>query len=229
MHAVVGTWMWPGWALWGTPMQTCPGDLGRLSIVPWSSGMTALQCLLSIFVGFSFCKSFNLWCSDTHPLSSYNGHFSPCSMLIFLLFFFLFFFDSFSRIVTYFCDFPTPFPSSLFSSVLTLSPHYISHFPVALVPVGEESVSPVNASVKRSPPLQSGIRESSFCIRHFFVCLCIFFRFWLDFLLQDASSASKVHGHSGGEEWKWVAPREPLQRSVQLEQHFCNVWVDGSE
>lgn len=182
-------------------MQTCPGDLGRLSIVPWSSGMTALQCLLSIFVGFSFCKSFNLWCSDTHPLSSYNGHFSPCSMLIFLLFFFLFFFDSFSRIVTYFCDFPTPFPSSLFSSVLTLSPHYISHSPVALVPVGEESVSPVNASVKRSPPLQSGIRESSFCIRHFFVCLCIFFlRFWLDFLLQDASSASKVHGHSGGEE-----------------------------
>lgn len=102
----------------GHPCRPSLDTLGRLPTVPWSSGITALQHLLSTFVGFLFYKSFNLRCSDTHPLSSYNGHFSPCSMLIFLIsIFFLFFLDSFSLIVTYFNDFlisPPPFPSSIF-------------------------------------------------------------------------------------------------------------------
>lgn len=235
----------------------CGGDMNVAQVspqgdthahLPWTPGEVA-YCLLEVwnnshsvsFMGY-FCGVFVLqkfqfvvlWYTSSFFiqwtfLSLFHAHFPP-------LYFFPFCFWQFFPHGDFhdFLIFPHCF-LLLFFTLFSLFPFII--FPILqwLWYLLERKAYPLWMPQGRDPHPSNVILGSPVSVLDsffwFFFCLLMYF-FWgfgWIFCCKNASSASKVHSHNGGEEWKWVALREPLQSSVQLEQHFCNVWVDGSE
>lgn len=155
-----------------------PGEVAYCPLELWNNSPSV--SFMGYFCGVFFAKV-SICGALIHILFLHTMDISllvPCSFSSFIFFSFSLLAVFSSWWLLWFSYLPPPFPSSLFYSVLTLSLHYISYSPVALVPVGEESISFVNASRKRSPPQQRDTRESSFCLRlifWFLVCLWFFF------------------------------------------------------